>query len=169
MKTRGGGFNINIVFAPAQIDDAEKIIEIIKAAFAEDIEMYGSQSLPMLAHLNVKRIQYAINNHIYYNILDGHLIIGGIHVVKQNCFRFYLDKLYLYPKYQNKGIGTKAMEFIERQYPQATLWTLHTSSQNRKNQYFYEKIGYQRVRESQVSDRLRLIEYQKIKSPDNHY
>lgn len=63
----------------------------------------------------------------------------GINVNKDNTY--YLDCLCVIPEYENKGIGQKAVRFIESQFPDAVCWALETPADKEKN-LFYKKMGY---------------------------
>lgn len=59
------------------------------------------------------------------------------------CYTCHLDCLCIIPQYENQGIGQKAVEFIESQFPNATSWYLETPSDKKRNHYFYIKCGYE--------------------------
>ena len=48
----------------------------------------------------------------------------------------------MHPDYQNQGIGSQAMTFLEETYPHINQWTLDTPVWAKRNQRFYEKHGY---------------------------
>ncbi len=81
----------------------------------------------------------------YYKIVDDSRVIGGIVVFDQGNGNYYLGRMYLHPDYQNQGIGTQTIAFIEETFPQAARWTLDTPVWAKRNQHFYEKNGYVRV------------------------
>ena len=56
---------------------------------------------------------------------------------------------YISPEYQNKKIGTGVMALIEKKYKKIKKWWLFTPYKEFRNHYFYEKIGYKKVGESQ--------------------
>ena len=84
----------------------------------------------------------------YFKILDGDAIIGGIIVVPLPGQHHELGRIYLLPEYQNRGIGTRAMQFIEHTFPAATRWTLDTPCWAIRNHHFYEKLGYVQIGET---------------------
>ena len=71
----------------------------------------------------------------------------------------HLDLIYIDPAYHNLGIGTQAIQFLERTHP-AERWTLHTPIWAVRNQHFYEKFGYVKVGEEVYPD-ITLIAYEK--------
>ena len=84
----------------------------------------------------------------YYKILDGDVIIGGIVIFPHQDGHYELGRIYLLPEYQNRGIGTLAMHFVEFTFPTATRWALDTPCWAIRNHHFYEKEGYLKVGES---------------------
>jgi RimJ/RimL family protein N-acetyltransferase len=81
----------------------------------------------------------------YYKIMDEYRIIGGFVVFNKGNGHFYLGRIFLEPEYQNQGIGAQAMEFMEKEFPQAERWTLDTPQWNKRTQHFYEKMGYVKI------------------------
>jgi ribosomal protein S18 acetylase RimI-like enzyme len=86
-------------------------------------------------------------------------IIGGMVVVDRGHGHFHLGLIFIDPAYHNRGIGTRAMQFIEETYP-ATQWSLDTPDWAVRNQHFYEKFGYVKVKEEEHPG-ITLIVYEK--------
>jgi RimJ/RimL family protein N-acetyltransferase len=84
----------------------------------------------------------------YYKIVQpesGDRIIGGL-IVFQNAFGdCELGRIFIEPEYQNQGIGTQAIAFLETTFPDARRWTLGTPRWNLRTQHFYEKVGYVKI------------------------
>lgn len=55
---------------------------------------------------------------------------------------FELGRIYIDPDFQDRGIGTQAMQFIEQAHPGARRWRLGTPIWATRNHHFYEKVGY---------------------------
>ena len=70
-----------------------------------------------------------------------------------------LDVIYVTPEQHGRGIGTRAMRFVEGAH-RATRWTLDTPSWAVRNQHFYEKLGYAKVGETVYPD-ITLFAYEK--------
>jgi GNAT superfamily N-acetyltransferase len=66
----------------------------------------------------------------------------------------WLGRMFVDPDLQNRGIGSEAMELLERELPDATRWTLETPPWNRRNHSFYRKAGYSRTGVSGSADLL---------------
>ena len=81
----------------------------------------------------------------YYKIVDDLRIIGGIIVFDQEGGHFELGRIFLDPEFQNQGIGTRAFEFLWREFPGAKRWTLGTPEWNLRTRHFYAKVGFAEV------------------------
>ncbi len=62
----------------------------------------------------------------YFKLVDRQRIIGGAIVFDYGCGHFELGRIYLDPEFQNRGLGSIAMQLIEQQFPAAERWTLDT-------------------------------------------
>jgi RimJ/RimL family protein N-acetyltransferase len=78
----------------------------------------------------------------YYKIVVDGEIAGGIIVFRTKVRQYELGRIYLAPEHQNKGIGTRAMDFLWETYPLAKRWTLGTPEWNRRTRHFYKKVGF---------------------------
>ena len=66
-------------------------------------------------------------------------------MLKQSIWR--VGTIYIDPDYQNRGIGSEALKFIENQFSNVKIWSLDTPYKSYTNHHFYEKLGYSRVGE----------------------
>ncbi|MEC0089621.1 GNAT family N-acetyltransferase [Paenibacillus macquariensis] len=87
-------------------------------------------------------------------------IIGALDI-RGNDERMHLDKLFNHEDYQSKGIGTSSMQFIEQQFPNVSIRTLYTPHLSFRNHDFYDKLGYEKVKEVQLTSKLKLFKFQK--------
>lgn len=99
----------------------------------------------------------------YFKIIAGQRIIGGAIVFDYGYGHFELGRIYLDPDFQNRGLGSIAMQLIEQQFSDAERWTLDTPDWAKRNHHFYEKLGYVKVGEEVVEELagLRLFLYEK--------
>lgn len=101
---------MEIKFERATIDDTEILINIRNQCFYADFINYGecpgyNISKEDMANSILSRIAYKItfNNHV----------IGNISITDNQDGTYYLGCLCVIPDYENKGIGQKAIRFIE--------------------------------------------------------
>jgi len=84
---------------------------------------------------------------IGYKVVSGGAIIGGLIVWDMEDGHNFLGTIFVDPAYQDRGVGTRAWQFVEETYPQAKSWSLGTPVWATKNHFFYEqKCGFTRVR-----------------------
>ena len=151
---------MTVTFERATPADAEDMVQMQIVAFHDDARLYPGVELggpPGYDSVDVM-LQKIKDNECYKIVYEGR-IIGGIIVVDEGQGHFHLDVLNIDPQYHNLGIGTQAMHFIEQTYP-ATKWTLDTPGYAIRNQHFYEKLGYVKVKEAYYDDFL-LFAYEK--------
>lgn len=53
------------------------------------------------------------------------------------------------------------MKLVEEEFPSAVEWVLDTPHLNFRNHHFYEKIGYKKIGQHQINEKLILIDYTK--------
>ena len=151
---------MNVTFERATPADAESLVKVQVAAFHDDARMYPDVELggpPGYDSVDVmlRKIREA---EVYKIVREGR-IIGGIIIYIEGNGHYHVDVLDIDPAYHNRGIGTQAMQFIERTYP-AKKWTLNTPGYAIRNQHFYEKLGYVKVGEAPF-DGFILLDYEK--------
>lgn len=88
-----------------------------------------------------------------YKVLLEGTLVGGVIVWDMADGHNYLGTLFVDPAYQDRGIGTRAWQFVEASYPRAKSWQLGTPIWATKNHHFYEtKCGFRRheVKEDEI-------------------
>jgi GNAT superfamily N-acetyltransferase len=144
--------NMNITFERAAPADAETMVQIQISAFHSNSALY-----PILpiggppGYDSAESLLKKIAENDYYKIIYEGKIVGGLVVVDEGQRHFLLDLIYIDPAYHNRGIGTRAMEFILQSYS-ATKWTLDATSPVLRNHHFYEKFGFVKVKEVDYGD-----------------
>jgi ribosomal protein S18 acetylase RimI-like enzyme len=136
----------------ANREDAEKLTQIQKRTFNDDNKLKppecsmegppGSDSVKW--NLNL------IGKTSYYKILAGDQIVGGLIVFDMGENQYELGRIWVDPDLQNQGIGQQAIKLMFSHFPDARKWILGTHSWAIRNQHFYEKMGYVKIRETEV-------------------
>ena len=153
----------NLSFEPATSADAEMLVRVQTDSFNSDSLTYpGIEPGGPSGYDKIESVLEQIRDDLVHKIVYDGKIVGGIVVEDLGQGHFHLDRLYIDPAYHNLGIGSRAMNFIEREYP-ARLWTLNTPTYATRNQHFYEKFGYIRTGEFPEPDHpdIVLIDYEK--------
>ncbi|WP_057913721.1 GNAT family N-acetyltransferase [Peribacillus muralis] len=150
---------MDITIKRTSLTEVDMLLTIQKKAFAEDYKLYEDHDTTPVNETPEKLVEN-IENAIHYTILSNNNIIGAIDLRKKDNM-ILLDKLFIANEYQNKGLGTKIMKLIEAEFALIKVWRLYTPYLNKRNQYFYEKFGYEKIGEVQLSEKLLLFKYEK--------
>jgi GNAT superfamily N-acetyltransferase len=133
-------------FLQLELSDIEEFMQAKVDAFAEDVVIYG---FGPSGYDSIDSLKNAMEKyHIYKMVLDGD-IVGGISCYDQGNDEYWIGGIYVKRACQNIGIGAKAMLFIEAEFPQAKVWRLDTPYKSYRNHYFYEKLGYRKIGETE--------------------
>lgn len=91
-------------------------------------------------------------------------IIGGICIRKYNdIFTWKLSRIFIYTKFQKMGLGSEIIHLLEKKLFFVKIWILETPENNLKNQKFYGKNGYLKIKKIKVSKNLTTLLYEKKK------
>ena len=63
---------------------------------------------------------------------------------------FEVGRIWVDPEYQTQGVGQASMQAMFCLHPDVKKWTLDTPSWVVRNQHFYEKLGFIRIRETGI-------------------
>ncbi|MBN1138220.1 MAG: GNAT family N-acetyltransferase [Anaerolineae bacterium] len=158
-------------FERARIEDAETLTEVQKRTFNDDAVRFGGQPavgpvLPVSSgppgYDSVDWTLWAIKTGIYFKILAGDRIIGGVILFDMHKRHFNLGRIFVDPDWQNQGIGSQAVRFVEKTFRYVKRWSLDTPGWAVRNHHFYEKLGYVKVGEEVPEEAdIRLYLYEK--------
>lgn len=140
--------------------DADALVQVEIAAFHDDTRLYGVELGGPPGYDQVDVMLDKIARHQSYTIRVDGRIVGGIVLYDQGAGHYHLDLIFVDPALHGHGIGSQAMRLLEASYPASTRWTLDTPLYAVRNQHFYEKFGYVKVREYD-DDGFMLIAYEK--------
>lgn len=140
----------------ATILDAEKLTEIMKRTFDAEAKqwLYGQDdvidyNIQPPGYSSVEMMEYSIEELNSFKVVMDKEIIGGIIVTISGKSYGRIDRIFVDPVYQGKGIGSYVIKLIEKEYPNIKIWDLETSSRQINNHHFYKKMGYQMIFESE--------------------
>ncbi|MFZ5966970.1 MAG: GNAT family N-acetyltransferase [Bacillota bacterium] len=135
-----------IRFERVEDEDVSILKDIQMAAFEEDVVKYGSG--PMGYNRVDWHTSLIENKEYYFKILSENKIVGGVVVFDKGEGHYHLGRIFIDKDYQNRGIGEKAIRFLENEFKDAKKWTLDTPYLSFRNHHFYEKMGYIKVGET---------------------
>ncbi|PGN51180.1 GNAT family N-acetyltransferase [Bacillus cereus] len=132
------------------ITDAEKLTEIKKRTFDEEAKKWLPNQENIIdyniqppGYSSIEMTKYMIKELNYFKVIYNKTIVGGIIVTISGKSFGRIDRIFVDPDSQGKGIGSKVIDLIEKEFPNVRAWDLETSSRQLNNHYFYEKMGYQ--------------------------
>lgn len=166
----GGAMFREVKLILATEKDADLIHRMKYEAFLPLYEKYHDDETSPTKE-NLEKLKYQLQNEWsdYYIIQWNDVNVGAVRIVKKlrnAAFSegiFYISPIFILPKYQNQGIGYKALQNIFELYDQAVVWRLDTIRQEPGNCHLYEKCGFVRTgKEYPVNDCMTLIDYEKV-------
>lgn len=138
-----------ITIERAAIADAEKLTEIKKRTFDEEAKRWLPNQDKIIdnniqppGYSSIEMTKYMIRELEYFKVLQDKEIIGGIIITISGKSFGRIDRIFVDPNYQGKGIGSRVINLVEEEFPNVRTWDLETSSRQISNHYFYEKMGY---------------------------
>ncbi|MCG7344897.1 GNAT family N-acetyltransferase [Sporosarcina sp. ACRSL] len=145
-----------ITIEKATITDAEKLTEMMKRTFDEEAKKWLSNqddaidyNIQPPGYSSIEMTKYMIRELEYFKVLQDNEIIGGIIITISGTSFGRIDRIFVDPIYQGKGIGSRIINLVEEEFPNVGIWDLETSSKQMNNHYFYEKMGYRKTFESE--------------------
>ncbi len=125
--------------------DAEILAELSKEAFHTDSDVGGPGGPGGPPGYDSPEFQnWAMRIFTYYKIIYNEEIVGGIILNSKKVNHHILERIFVNPRYHNKGIATKAINLIFNEYP-GVVWTLGTPKWNVRTKHFYEKLGFNQI------------------------
>lgn len=152
----------NLRIETSKLEDAKVLQKIQENVFQEDLKLYKNEdNCP--ANEKVENIERKILSHhsFYYSIILEDKIVGGFDVRIKKDETHLLHRIYICADEQNKGLGKQVMKMIENEFSKAKTWILDTPHLNKRNQHFYESLGFKKIGESVVNEHLTLFDYKK--------
>ena len=143
----------------ADFCDLPALLELQYIAYQSEAELVGSQNIPPLKQ-TVHEIQTEFETCVFLKAIDENGGIIGSVRARSDEGTLYIGRLIVRPDQQGKGIGTALMLAIEKASPHAR-YELFTSSKSVRNIALYERLGYVRVREEEVSPGLTFVYLEK--------
>lgn len=150
----------------AHKSDVEALTEIQISTFVDDnkLKSPGCSMEGPPGYDSVDRNIHWIQNTPYYKILFNGQIVGGLILFDMGDDHFEVGRIWVDPDHQNQRIGQGAMQAMFSLHPDVKKWTLGTPSWALRNQHFYEKMGFVKIRETEIDPNLGWsgIEYELI-------
>ncbi len=144
-----------MIIEKATVSDAEELLALQKLAYRSEAEIYNDFSIPPLIQ-TLESMKEDFKNQLFLKaFLDGR-IIGSVRAYskEETC---HIGRLIVHPDYQNRGIGTRLMNDIERIFNGCKRFELFTGDRSERNLRLYQKLGYRILKTSKITDRTNIL------------
>ena len=143
----------------ASIHDAEEILELQKAAFLGQAQIYNNFCLPPLVQ-TIESIKQEFASKTFLKAMSNNQIIASVKF-QQSGDIVNIDRLIVHPTFQNKGVGTYLMRTLEDKFPSGATFHLFTGEKSVRNVHLYTKLGYQVVKKETTDQGIVLVHMEK--------
>ena len=143
--------------------DLPELTEVMKRAFNDDSRRFNNkpEGDGPLGYDNGDFYRKWAPQSKGFTLIYQDRIAGAILVFPNSKAKSYLGNINIDPQYQNLGLGTKLIQFIEASFPSSKLWSLDTPSWATRNHHFYQKNGYSKIREVIENDGMKSFVFEK--------
>ena len=127
----------------AQIADCRAVSACVHAAYFHYMELLGREPAPMLADyaaLSARGLVYVLREPVLREVC-------GVLVIEPQADGMFIENVAVRPEYQHKGLGTRLLQFAERQALSIGLneMRLYTNEVMTENIRYYRSLGYEEV------------------------
>lgn len=149
-----------LIIKKAQKEDLKTILELQYLAYRSEAKLFPNSLIPPLTQ-TLDEIEDEFQKGMILKAVDkDDTIIGSVRAYLENG-TVYIGKLMVHPENQKKGIGTKLLLEIEKEYPKQR-YELFTSTRSVSNIRLYERLGYKIFKEATISEELQFVYLEKL-------
>jgi ribosomal protein S18 acetylase RimI-like enzyme len=140
-----------MIIEKATVSDAEELLTLQKLAYRSEAEIYNDFSLPPLVQ-TLEGMEEDFKNQLFLKaVMDGRTIGAVRAYAKEGTC--YIGRLVVHPDFQNRGIGTRLMDEIEKTFCGCKRFELFTGDKSERNLRLYQKLGYRIFKAAKITDR----------------
>lgn len=142
--------------------DLPFLLKIQKESFMPLLEKYDDRDLnPALD--TIERLESRMKNSDTFFIVFEEEKIGALTLNLVDSETIRLNRLFVSPSFQGKGLAQEAMKEAERLHSPCMNWELMTIKEESRLQHLYEKFGYEKTGvEKKGTDTMTLVQYCKV-------
>ena len=143
----------------AEREDLQDILALQYLAYQSEARLFNNMDIPPLKQ-TLEEVFDEYKKGIILKALDEKgKIIGSVRGYLEDG-TVYIGKLMVHPQDQGKGIGTKLLLSIEKEFP-GYRYELFTSTKSKRNIELYEKLGYKVFSERKILEELMFVYLEK--------
>lgn len=139
--------DLNLQFKVVPESEYPQFREDVKRIFAIVAhEMFGHPDKDVISDDAINESLNHKNAKIFHVYEDDVKVAGLFLLIDTETHHNKLEKLFVYPNIQSKGLGTRIWNKIEADYPETKVWELFTPYHEKRNVHFYvNKCGFKIV------------------------
>lgn len=145
----------------ASIEDLTEILELQIRAYQSEAEIYNDYSIEPLIETPLELQEQFKHKTFLKAVLDG-IIVGSVRGYLK-AETVHIGRLAVEPKFQNQGIGTQLIRYIESYFPNAERYELFTGNKSVNNLRLYNNLGYREFKREPVDDRVKMVYLEKYR------
>ena len=145
----------------ARKEDLEEILKLQYLAYQSEARLFGDMDIPPLKQTLEEVYEEFEKGTVLKAVDEEGGIIGSVRAYPEEG-TVYIGKLMVHPNMQKRGIGTKLLLEMEKEYPNQR-YELFTSTKSLSNIRLYEKLGYEIFKEEAVIQELQFVYLQKVR------
>ncbi len=141
----------------ADTADCAEILDLQKAAYLQEAEIYGDYSIPPLTQ-TVEELRADFDSCVVLKAVDDGAIVGSVRAqAKDGTCR--IGRLIVRPDRQDRGVGKKLLAEIEDRFARQGIrdFELFTGEKSVKNLRLYRHAGYAERKRDRMSDRVEIV------------
>ena len=132
----------------AEENQIKTIVDMSVRAFETDVNVGGAKGDCPPEYDSVEwHEQMAREGHLYQAMIGNDIVGAAIVFPDETKNSVYIGRIFIDSIHHRKGYGIQLMECIEKNYPSAAEFNLDTPRWNVRTNAFYEKLGYQNIKE----------------------
>ena len=146
---------MDISIIQATIKDAADILTLQKVAYQSEAKLNDDWSIPPLMQ-TLSEIEAEFETKVFLKAVRERRIVGSVRasLATGTCA---IGRFIVHPNHQGKGIGTLLMKSIEQAFSHAERFELFTGAKSIDNIHLYQRLGYEKYREENLSSNVRLV------------
>jgi ribosomal protein S18 acetylase RimI-like enzyme len=138
-----------VTIGRASAEEAAAILALQKLAYESEARLYDDWTLPPLTQ-TLDALLDEMARSCLLTALEGGRIAGSVRA-REVAGVCHVARLIVHPDLQGRGIGTRLMQAIEKEFPATTRFQLFTGSRSERNIHLYQRLGYVRTHDQVLS------------------